>query len=358
MWATAFATARRLRLEIAWAIFAIANLVVLWVIHDWETVPFHFIWVSLTLLYGYRTWPLKPTLVVLVIVCLTTGFSMAHAVAHGPQGLDELTEVPLMGAMFGATVWHARRRQAALDEVRRVHERERAFVRDASHQLRTPITVARCHAEVIQASASGEMRRDAEVVIDELGRLSVLAEQLLTLAAAQDPRRFLRREPLDLGDLAREVIDRWRATAPRRWEATVTTEGVVPADGERLVVALDALLENAVFATEEADTITVSLHGESGTAVLRVTDTGIGMTRAMLDHVFEPFAALRSVGAGQRRGTGLGLAIVKAVVDGHDGSATVESRPGEGTVVGLRLPGFEPRRAPVARALARLGVPA
>src|SRR6478672_3458998 len=146
---------RRYSVEIGWAAFAAINFAVMPFAGEWETVAFHFVWVSLTIVYGFRVWRPWPTASVLGGVVLISGVALVAMADHGQVSTAELTEVPLMGAMFVAMVWHARRRQAALEELRRVTDRERDFVRDASHELRTPITIARGHAELIHAATLG-----------------------------------------------------------------------------------------------------------------------------------------------------------------------------------------------------------
>src|SRR5213593_3916174 len=108
---------RRHWLEVGWGLFASANLAVILLLDRWETIPFHLIWVSLTLLYGLRVWSVRTTATVLAVVMLTTGLALWWTVTHGAERPDELSEVPLMAAMFVAMVWHARRRQAAMEEV-------------------------------------------------------------------------------------------------------------------------------------------------------------------------------------------------------------------------------------------------
>jgi two-component system OmpR family sensor kinase len=335
-------TLRRWWPEIAWAWFVAANVAAMALLHAWETVPFHYIWVSLTVLYGFRVWSPKATGVVLVFICLLTGGALGKAVVGSTTGIDELTEVPLMASMFLAMVWHARRRQAALAEVERAHAREQAFLRDASHQIRTPITVARCHAELLHESTDPQTRDDAAVVLDELDRLQTMSAHLLTVAAAQDPGLLSRRESLDVGEHVREVVQRWSGFLPRTWRATVMAEGVVRADRERLLAALDALIENAVLATTDGDQITVAVSAEDGYAALRVIDNGVGVPAPILDRIFEPFETMRPPEHPGPRGTGLGLAIVKAVAEGHGGSVEIASTPGEGTEVVIRIPGFVP----------------
>src|SRR6058998_1789306 len=104
----------------------------------WETIPFHFIWVSLTLVYGFRVWRPGPTALTLGFVIVSTGVLITSDVSRGTQEWSELTEVPLMSAMFLAMVWHARRRQEALRAVEQLAadraallERQERFLHDA-----------------------------------------------------------------------------------------------------------------------------------------------------------------------------------------------------------------------------------
>ena len=155
-------TLRRRWVEVAWGVFAAANVTAIVLMSRWETIPFHFVWVSLTLVYGFRRWRFRTTMLLLLVVIASTGAALAVSIARGHQGPDELAEVPLMAAMFLAMVWYAVRRQAAVEEAGRLAASEhrllmgqREFVRDASHELRTPITVARGHAELIRDASIG-----------------------------------------------------------------------------------------------------------------------------------------------------------------------------------------------------------
>jgi two-component system, OmpR family, sensor kinase len=105
---------RRRWVEIAWFAFAAANLVAMALLPSWETIPFHFIWISLTLVYGFRVWEPGSTGIVLSLVILATGSLILSDAFSGDQLWGELFEVPLMSAMFLAMVWHARRRQDAV----------------------------------------------------------------------------------------------------------------------------------------------------------------------------------------------------------------------------------------------------
>jgi two-component system OmpR family sensor kinase len=334
---------RRYRVELGWAAFAALNFAAMPFAGEWETVPFHFVWVSLTIVYGFRVWRPWPTATVLSGVVLVSGVALVGMAMDNQVSPAELTEVPLMSAMFVAMVWHARRRQAALEDLRRVTERERDFVRDASHELRTPITIARGHAELIRAAVVGEQTAaDAEIVLDELSRLERVAERLLLLAAVEHPD-FLRRALIDVDALVIETGRRWSASAPRAWRVDADAGGFVPADGERLSYALDALIENAVKFTRNGGAIAIRAWHAGDAAMIEVRDDGPGIASEHSDRIFERFA--RADGANGGGGTGLGLPIVKAIVEAHGGSITLESPLGQGASLRMRLPGFRPRAA-------------
>ncbi len=330
--------------DVVWVLFSLANLYAMLLWPDWETVPFHFIWVSLTILYGFRVWKARPTTVILTFVMVLTATLIWIDVWRSSTPLDELTEVPLMAAMFVAMVWHARRRLTAMEETERVSlanlrllERERRFVQDASHELRTPITVALGYAELIQRSAEEPtLAEDAAVIADELMRLRRLADRLLLLAGTEDPE-FIHPEPVDVETIVVDAVRRWTAT-PRRWLLGSTEEATVMADVDRLEVALDALIENAVNHTREPDTIEVAIRRRGTRAVISVRDTGAGIPAPDLDHIFDRFARSDPGRSRHTGGFGLGLSIVKAIVDAHGGEVHVTSAVGTGTTFEIVLP--------------------
>jgi len=331
--------------DVAWAGFSVANLAAIVIFSHWETVPFHFIWISLTLLYGFRVWSTRPTAWVLVVVMITTGAAIGWDVYIGAQTVAELNEVPLMAAMFWMMVWHAQRRLAADNERDLVSEEnarllatQRRFLQDASHQLRTPITIALGHAELLASDLAGRTEaRDIEVVVGELTRLRRLGERLLMIAASEDPD-FLRPEPVALDRFTLESFRKWLPTTARRWTLGRLDPVLVTADRERLGLALDALLENAVRHTTTGEEIRLSvLRDHDGrTARMIVADSGEGIAPAELDRIFDRFrsgSALSGI-----RGTGLGLALVRAVARAHGGEVRVRSAPGEGSEFELVLP--------------------
>jgi signal transduction histidine kinase len=326
-------------------VFGLANLDLIVMYPGWETIPFHFIWISLTLVYGFRTWKLGPTLWVLGAVMLLTAVGIAVAVRRGQEPPTELVEVPLMALVFLAMVWHARRRIAAersyqlvAAQIVRILADQRQFLQDAAHQLRTPTTIALGHAELLaDALASDEQAgADVEVVIGELTQLRRISDRLLIIAAAADPS-FLHPEPVALDELVTELLRRWRPTADRHWRIGTLESVTVRADRERLALALDALIENAVRHTSSDDAIQLEVIGSApdGPARLVVTDTGTGILAGQLPFIFDRF---RTCDNGRSRGTGLGLPLVAAVAAAHGGTVDVRSEPGEGSAFELLIP--------------------
>ena len=223
-------------------------------------------------------------------------------------------------------------------ETGRLLAHQRTFLQDAAHQLRTPITIALGHAELLAAELDGRReQQDIHVVVGELTRLKSLSERLLLIAVSEDPE-FLLLSPVALDRLLIDALQRWHPTARRVWATGQLDPVTVPADRERLELALDALLENAVQHTGVGDTIRLSVarDDEAATARLIVEDSGEGIEPSEVDHVFERFWT--GPARGGPHGTGLGLALVRAVALGHAGEVSVRSAPGAGSRFELALP--------------------
>ncbi|MFE4519664.1 sensor histidine kinase, partial [Kitasatospora sp. NPDC056783] len=245
-----------------WALFAGASQLLLFAEPALETLSFHLVWISMSVVYGLQNWSARRTSAVLVAVTLVTGATLGRFVAEGHAEWDELAEIPLMALVFLSMVWHVRRRADALARARDLAERERRaqevkelFVRNCSHEMRTPITVARCYAEMVRGELSTpESRDDLDVVVDELDKLGRLAGRLLVLADAYEPAAF-EWAPVDLGALLRRTAQRWRPASDRGWHLDAPPAVLVEGDESRLEAALDALVENAVKFTADGDTI-------------------------------------------------------------------------------------------------------
>lgn len=347
---------RHRAVELGWVAFALANLLAMVRWERWETVPFHFIWVSLTLVYGFRVWRSAATALTLGFVIVSTGTLIVADVAHGTQEWSELTEVPLMSAMFLAMVWHARRRQDALGiaekhagQLESTLEREEQFLHDASHELRTPVTIARGHLEVLERSNGATP--EVAVALDELSRMERILERLLLLARA-DQRDFLELERIELDHFLEDVFVRWSEIAPRTWRLGALAHGALRADPGQLRIALDALLENAVKYSQPGDAIDLSSHAAGSMVVIEVSDDGIGVPDEALGRIFERFARADPARTRADGGVGLGLAIVDTIVKAHGGRPMVR-RKTRGSVFGIQLPGFTPAWPSLQSAVAR-----
>ncbi len=341
---------RRNPLEAAWAVFAAANLVAMVAWPSWETIPFHFVWISLTIVYGIRTWSTRTMWAVLSVVIVATGVSISSDAFDGIQLWGELFEVPLMSAMFLAMVWHAQRRQAALAEVQGVAEmraslleRQERFLHDASHELRTPVTIARGHLELLRREQPDSP--ELEVALDELGRMERIVERLLLLAKSEQ-QGFAFVE-IDLDVFLSDLFIRWSEVAPRAWRLDVDLAGRLLADPEALRDALDALLENAVKYTNPGDAVELAAHADgAGGVVIEVSDSGLGIPPEVLPRIFDRWARADGARTRERGGAGLGLAIVAAVARAHGGHCSVKRLP-RGTAFRLHLPvRIAPDRAP------------
>lgn len=343
MWGTAIRLLRKYWLEVLWVVVSALSIATVYVLTQWETIPFHVVWVSLTLLCCFRLWSFRTTAAVLFVVTTVSGAALFHVVTSGGDaGYDELAEVPMMASIYAVAVWGAWRREDARQKLERSVERERDFVRDASHLLRTPITVAAGHTELIRESGGGTgIADDAVTVLEELRHLSTISDQLLLLYSADDPN-FLARRQVDVGSLVLTTANRWEATASRDWQVAVDAEGSIVADLDRLSLALDCLVENALNATHDGDRISIACRAEGESAVFEVSDSGVGISPEEQGRIFERFSGPRSRTNG-RGGTGLGLRIVKAMAEAHDGCVEVESELGAGATFRIRLNGFRPR---------------
>jgi signal transduction histidine kinase len=331
--------------DLAWVLLWLLGLAAIVIFGRWEVVPFHLIWISFALLYSFRIRATKPTLWVLTAMTATTFAAVSLDVSRGAQPAAELTEVPLMAAMVWVMLWHGHRRLATSAEHVRVSEEnerllatQRRFLQDASHQLKTPITIALGHAELLARSlADSQDNRDINVIVGELNRLRKLSERLLLIAASANPD-FLVPEQVALDEFTAEVLWRWRPAADRQWQFGRLDEVTVRADRERLGLAVDALLENAVRHTAPGDAIRLSVIRDDRGSLARlvVTDGGSGIAPTELASIFDRFATGTMTDG--RRGTGLGLSLVRAVARGHGGDVQAYSTVGSGSTFAICLP--------------------
>ena len=249
------------------------------------------------------------------------------------------------------------RQRQSLAQERQALERERGFVADAGHELRTPLATLRAELEL--AGRPSRSRDDlAEAVASatsDTDRLIRLAEDLLTLARADGDAPFLRVRPTDLTAVAADAARAAAAVGdPRDVDIVVEAPAGLEAeaDPDRLRQALDNLLANAVRHSPDHALVTLTVAHRGNTATFTVADDGPGFPDDFLPHAFERFRRADSARARADGGSGLGLSIVETIARAHGGTVRAANRPEGGAVVEIEVPAGA---APGGRAAALTG---
>jgi two-component system CheB/CheR fusion protein len=242
-----------------------------------------------------------------------------------------------------------------------VHKNE--FLAMLSHELRNPLAPIRNSLHILDRSAPGSAAAGrAHAVIDrQVTHLTRLVDDLLDIARISRGKIQLQRQTVDLCDIVRQTCDDVRpllAEAGLGFEVGLPDQGIcVNGDGTRLAQVASNLLRNAVKFTDRGGQVRVSLAREGGSAVLRVGDTGMGVTPDMLPRLFEPFTQADRTLARSHGGLGLGLSVVKGLVALHGGEVSAHSEGlGRGTEFVVRLP-VAPAASPRASASASQPAP-
>jgi signal transduction histidine kinase len=180
--------------------------------------------------------------------------------------------------------------------------------------------------------------------------------RLLLLESAFEPD-FVSPAPVDIAQFARELHRRWESAADRRWIFNAPVAGTVPLDRDRMMLAMDGLLENAVRHTRPGGTVVLEAVAVGDRVRLTVRDDGQGIPPAALDRVFDRFYRVDRARSRRTGGAGLGLSIVRAVVEAHGGRVWAERAQEGGAALVVELPGLRSAaHEPVAASAHRLDV--
>jgi two-component system sensor histidine kinase GlrK len=246
---------------------------------------------------------------------------------QGPQDLEQLGE---------RLEWMRR-------ELIDVEQQKNRFLRQVSHELKTPLTALREGAELLSEEAVGkltpEQREIAEILRHNSVELQKLIEDLLSFGASQFRKVTVDLGPVDIRDVITRVAEDQRlAIRARGLTLDIAAEDVmIPADSEKLRVVIDNLLSNAVKFSPPGGVIGICARYDGDALELDVTDQGPGIPPEERTRIFDPFYQAGQAGAGPVRGTGIGLSVVKEYVFAHGGSVEVVDSP-RGAYLRIRLP--------------------
>jgi len=283
----------------------------------------------------------------------------ARSISASRDFNQRVPAVPLLGKNELSTL--AATFNEMLANLEETYQRQQRFVADASHELRAPITSIRCNLDLLATTSDlpvEESRAALEDAQAEATRMGRLVNDLLTLArsdqAVQDVRDNGYRkfnggqaQTVDLDSLLLEVFRQYKPAGEhvrdnREQGPRLVLQGIMPVqvygDPDQLKQVLVALLDNALKYTPYEGSVTLSLTADQNFALIKVSDTGIGILPEDLPHIFERFYRADRTRSRDRGGSGLGLTIAENIVHEHQGSIEVESTPGKGSTFIIKLP--------------------
>jgi PAS domain S-box-containing protein len=219
-----------------------------------------------------------------------------------------------------------------------------AFVGNVSHELRTPLTSISGYLELIETGPdplTAEQATFLDVISRNASRLQEIVNDLLFVAQLDAGRLSLEHAETDIGELAGRAVEAARPAAEaKRLSLTLERSGSarISGDASRLEQVLDNLISNAIKFTPADGSVRVAVEPRNGEAVVCVSDTGMGIPTNEQSRLFERFFRSSTASSERIPGTGLGLAITRAIVEGHEGTISVESAVGKGTSFTVTLP--------------------
>jgi heavy metal sensor kinase len=231
-----------------------------------------------------------------------------------------------------------------LDRIESAFLRITEFTADASHELRTPVSLIRTEAELALRRSRGEAeyKESLRHILLEAERTTVLIEEMLALARADSGRETLYVHPVDLRQTLQDVANGWQQVATIRnlqFSASLDVpESFVMGDEILLRRLADILLDNAFKYTSAPGSVSLSLAPKGDSIVITVQDTGVGIAEEEQSKIFERFYRVDKARSRRQGGSGLGLAIAQWITTQHRGSIAVESRSGEGATFRVELP--------------------
>ena len=230
----------------------------------------------------------------------------------------------------------------AMRPVRTAFEKQRTFVADASHELKTPLALAKIDGEVLRRNPGAQdVDEILEHQLSEIDRMDALISDLLVLARLDAGKLAVNGEPFDLTAVLIESTDRFQArAASENIVLEALPDGKLPArgDAERTAQILTVLLDNALRFTPEGGRVVVAANRTEGRAEAIVTDTGSGIQPERLPHLFDRFYKADPARDRSGGGTGLGLAIARDLARAQGGDLTAENAEGGGAILRLSLP--------------------
>ncbi len=230
-----------------------------------------------------------------------------------------------------------------LDRLKKAIESQKRFISDASHELKTPISILRTHWEnelnnpALPLQFREKMAKDIEV----LSKMSSMIEDLLILSITEEKRKNITKEPFYITELMKELIEDVKIlTASRKQELNYTEEDSIQLLGDRTLLyrVFLNIIKNSVEYTPEGGRIDVLVSREGNNAIIEIKDNGIGIPEEELPNIFERFYRVERSRSKIYGGSGLGLSIAKWIVEAHGGTIKIKSKEGEGTTVTVFLP--------------------
>lgn len=231
-----------------------------------------------------------------------------------------------------------------LDRIESAFQRITQFTADASHELRTPVSLIRTEAELAlrRSRTEAEYKESLRQILQEAERTTQLIEQLLELARADSGRESLAAQTVDLTGILHAVAASWQPVAAARdirFAANICDLNVsVMGDQSLLRRLADILLDNAFKYTPSPGSVRLALEVQQETAVMTVQDSGVGIAGEEQEKIFKRFYRVDKARSREQGGVGLGLAIAEWIVVQHRGTISVESRLGEGATFCVKLP--------------------